>query len=473
MSHLSMEQQSLLPLTKINPLLPPRGRLETGTVLHGRYIVVEALDTPSAEADLYRCHYDGDMYTAKVYRRQSGLDPELLRALRQQNSAHLARLFDSGLTSEYPFEIWQYYRRSLARRTFSYEDLRNRIIPQLNEGLRLLHRRQQKIIHCDLKPANIMEDEQGNIVLADFGSAVMLDTRADIAFYEQVATTPGFAAPEIAARHLLWEGTDYYALGLTLFVLFSGRMPFPEVSDAERDLFLSQQEPDYPGDMPIALRRLISALLRPETRRGHFISHKRWLYEDVRRWCRQPDREIDQRARGTAAYPDAVEPGDEPGLGSRLRHGMTTLATSVGTALARTSRRLLLALLIALVVAGAGYTYLSRLDHDPEASSYLSVMSVSPRTNLGEGSIIYADLIRNGGSFGGGRQLVSYSMEEFGGDSNGSIVLKGEEEVFFDSLLRRQRHLALFTYDFPATSDYILRLFINGTELYQIELHGR
>ncbi|MBL8244671.1 MAG: protein kinase [Rhodanobacteraceae bacterium] len=82
------------------------------------------------------------------------------------------------------------------------------------------------VLHLDLKPGNVLIDEQGEPMVADFGLARRLEgTLAGVV--EEVSGTPSYMAPEQAtAGGRIGIGTDVYALGATLYESLTGRPPF-------------------------------------------------------------------------------------------------------------------------------------------------------------------------------------------------------------------------------------------------------
>ena len=90
---------------------------------------------------------------------------------------------------------------------------------------------QHGCVHCDVKPANILLDSDGSVALSDFGIAHMM--RRDI-IAEQSPTrspamlmgTPDYISPEQALGQPLDGRSDIYSLGITLFYLLVGRLPF-------------------------------------------------------------------------------------------------------------------------------------------------------------------------------------------------------------------------------------------------------
>src|SRR5262249_20323949 len=96
-------------------------------------------------------------------------------------------------------------------------------------ALALEEAHRQGIIHRDLKPANVMIDERGEPVVMDFGLA--REIRAGVAgqtVQGMVMGTPGYMAPEQARGDVtaMGPGCDIYSLGVILFELLTGRVPF-------------------------------------------------------------------------------------------------------------------------------------------------------------------------------------------------------------------------------------------------------
>jgi serine/threonine protein kinase/WD40 repeat protein/DNA-binding SARP family transcriptional activator len=102
-----------------------------------------------------------------------------------------------------------------------------RIVGQVGSALATAHRR--GIVHRDVKPANVLLDDEGNAYLSDFGVARDV---ADIAGVARAATSDlvAYRSPEQIRGEPASPATDLYALGLVLFEMLGGRHPFPEPS---------------------------------------------------------------------------------------------------------------------------------------------------------------------------------------------------------------------------------------------------
>ncbi len=139
-----------------------------------------------------------------------------------------------------------------------------RLVRTIAEALHYAHR--LGVLHLDLKPGNVLIDQDGEPRVADFGLARRIDsTRATDA--TEVSGTPSYMAPEQIElrRHKLSVATDIYGLGAILYELITGQPPF-EASSPEETLSLvlggrlrnpRRYRPDLPRDLEaICLRCL-------------------------------------------------------------------------------------------------------------------------------------------------------------------------------------------------------------------------
>jgi len=93
---------------------------------------------------------------------------------------------------------------------------------QTADGLQAIH--EAGIIHRDLKSANLMRDPRGQLRLMDFGIAK--EWRSDVTATQQVLGTPEYVSPEQARGERVDFRSDLYALGVVLYEMFVGQVPF-------------------------------------------------------------------------------------------------------------------------------------------------------------------------------------------------------------------------------------------------------
>lgn len=258
------------------------GALEKGVLIGGKYCVEERIKAASGEAELYLCSFEGGQYVAKIYRREAALREEVTQALEKIDSPFVARPLERIEHDGAQAEILPYFPNgSLQGVRFNLDQLRENVIPQVNEGIETLHG--AGILHKDIKPSNIMRGGQ-NLALIDFGvSSVMNDGRTVLV--SKTGMTPEYAAPETFKNVYLAE-SDYYSFGITLYELFCGYTPYANMSSEEIEQYVSVQRIPYPEDMPMELQELISGLTYYDVtnRNDPDNPNRRWTGDEVRRW---------------------------------------------------------------------------------------------------------------------------------------------------------------------------------------------
>lgn len=125
------------------------------------------------------------------------------------------------------------------------------ITVQLAEALWCAHA--QGVLHRDVKPENIFVEADGRVVLADFGVAAALGVLSDRSG-ERVTGTPLYLSPEqLGAPVPLTAASDIYALGVILYQLLSGHLPYVAVDFATLVTAITEKPPlPLPARLPLA-----------------------------------------------------------------------------------------------------------------------------------------------------------------------------------------------------------------------------
>lgn len=135
------------------------------------------------------------------------------------------------------------------RRSKSSLGDRLRLFRSVCEAVQHAHR--HLVIHRDLKPSNILVRQDGSVKLLDFGIAKQLETldNADATRTGLQLMTPAYAAPEQFRGEQVGIHTDVYALGVVLYELLTGRVPFDltDRTPSAAETIVSTQDPEKPS----------------------------------------------------------------------------------------------------------------------------------------------------------------------------------------------------------------------------------
>lgn len=219
----------------------------------------------------------------KMMRPQFASDPNFLLRFRREAQAvaslshpNLAAVWDSGEVNGVPYIVMEFVdgdnlkTRIAAQAPFTAERAVALMI-QICDGVGAAHR--AGIVHRDLKPQNILLARTGQIKVTDFGIARSLAATAVSSTQTgQVWGTAQYIAPEQASGQPVSPATDVYSLGIILFEMLTGRLPF----EADTPLALAMQhlqtEPPsirtFNPAIPVGLEGIVTKAMakRPQAR---------------------------------------------------------------------------------------------------------------------------------------------------------------------------------------------------------------
>jgi eukaryotic-like serine/threonine-protein kinase len=212
-----------------------------GQVLDNRY-VVEGLIARGGMGVVYRCRHRliGKQFAVKIIRSDMVQLPDAPRRFLMEATAasaigneHIIDIFDYGLLADgASFLVMELLQGLTLAELIKSRPLLSpaRIISiatQVCEGLRAAH--DAGIVHRDLKPENIFllrRQARDFVKVLDFGIAKMTGSTAPLTQRGLIVGTPHYMAPEQAAGNPVDERGDIYSLGVILYELTTGQVPF-------------------------------------------------------------------------------------------------------------------------------------------------------------------------------------------------------------------------------------------------------
>ena len=147
-----------------------------------------------------------------------------------------------------------------------------RLVATMARAMAVVH--QRGVVHRDLKPGNVMIPADGEPVIMDFGLAVRPTQDSRLTHSGAIVGTPAYMAPEQMRGDAVGPAADIYSLGLVLYELLTGRLPFRRGSLAEMMAAALYEHPQPPGQLRPGLPPRLESLClraiskRPEDRFG-------------------------------------------------------------------------------------------------------------------------------------------------------------------------------------------------------------
>ncbi|RBP95194.1 serine/threonine-protein kinase [Cytobacillus firmus] len=207
-----------------------------GRRLSGRYKILDMIGG-GGMANVYLAHdmiLDRDV-AVKVLRMDFAEDEEFIRRFhREAQSAtslahpNIVSIYDVGEEDSIYYIVMEYVdgqtlKQYIQQNSAIRIDDALEIMKQLTSAIS--HAHQNHIIHRDIKPHNILIDRHGNVKITDFGIAMALSATS-ITQTNSVLGSVHYLSPEQARGGMANRKSDIYSLGIVMFELLTGRLPF-------------------------------------------------------------------------------------------------------------------------------------------------------------------------------------------------------------------------------------------------------
>jgi serine/threonine-protein kinase len=255
------------------------GNMQTGALLNQRYQLLERLGS-GGMAEVFRAR---DLMlersvAIKVLRADYSQSKSFQERFRQEarsaaNLSHpnIVTVHDFGLDKDQLFIVMEYVPgtdlKSLLRKRgrFTVEEAIPLIV-QACAGVGYAHR--AGLVHCDVKPHNLLITPDQRLKVTDFGIARALSTISPGERTDIVWGSPQYFAPEQAAGGAPSPASDVYSLGVVLYEMLTGTLPFNGATADELARQHLQAEPvllsEYLPDVPPTLEEIVLKVLAKE-----------------------------------------------------------------------------------------------------------------------------------------------------------------------------------------------------------------
>src|SRR5689334_4721296 len=210
-------------------------------------------------ADVYCAHDSqlGRQIALKVLHRRFARDTEFVERFRREASAaarlqhpNVVGVYDRGEWDGTSYIAMEYLPgrslKDVIRQESPLDPLRAiDITVQILKAARFAHR--HGIVHRDLKPHNVMVDDEDRVKVTDFGIARA--GASDMTETGSIMGTAQYLSPEQAQGHPVSQRSDLYSVGVVLYELLTGRIPF----DGESAVTIALKQVSEPPTPPRAI----------------------------------------------------------------------------------------------------------------------------------------------------------------------------------------------------------------------------
>lgn len=255
----------------------------SGQIVSGKYYLLSKISA-GGESILYSCSAnDGNEYCIKLYFHSGHLQEGVREKLLKIRHKNILPLLDWGKWQGGIYEVFPITPSPTLEDRVKDGSIKKynekSLIRQMVEAIHAVH--SVGIIHQDIKPANFLVLDTGEVKLIDFGISGIKgdDGRTHITVLGQ---TTLYASPEVRLGRFCWPESDYYSLGATIYQMFFGKAPY---SDYDENLAtklyddIRQTKIPHIKELPKEKQDLLVGLMQYE-------KEKRWAYEAVSDWCR-------------------------------------------------------------------------------------------------------------------------------------------------------------------------------------------
>jgi serine/threonine protein kinase len=239
----------------------------------GKYPVIRELGRgATSRVYLGRDPFADREVAIKVVRPEPGVDPAVQKRINKSflNEAaligrlmhpHIIQIFDADVTDDYSYIAMEYAPGDTLEKRCSVSNLlpiKDVVETAFKCSLALKHASRQGVIHRDIKPANILRGENDEIKISDFGAAQFESGEQTVM---QGMGSPAYMSPEQVQEKPLDHQTDIYSLGVVMYQLLTGRLPFSASNKASLVYQITNIEPISPtahrADLPKALEKFV------------------------------------------------------------------------------------------------------------------------------------------------------------------------------------------------------------------------
>ena len=273
--------------------------LEAGSFLADRYEIIEGIGA-GGMSDVYKAKDNvlGRFVAIKVLRQEFTEDMNFVTKFHAEAQAaaglehpNIVNIYDVGSDNSMHYIVMEYIDGITLK---SYIEKKGQLTDkeaisiaiQVGRGIEAAHNK--NIIHRDIKPQNIMISKQGKVKVTDFGIAKAVNANT---IHSDVMGSVHYSSPEQARNGFVDVKSDIYSLGIVMYEMVTGRVPFDGDTTVAIAIQHIQEEIEsprtYAPDLPVSLEKIILKTTQKSPDRRYMSMAD--LLVDLKRALQEPD----------------------------------------------------------------------------------------------------------------------------------------------------------------------------------------
>ena len=273
--------------------------LKPGTLINDRYEIIERIGS-GGMANVYKakCHKLNRCVAVKVLKTEFSADKNFVKRFRDEAQAcaglshpNIVNVYDVGTDGDTHYIVMELVEGITLK---EYIEKKGKlevkeslgIAIQIARGMEAAHR--SHIVHRDIKPQNVILSKDGKVKVTDFGIAKAINSNT---ITVDTMGSVHYLSPEQARGGYSDEKSDIYSLGVTMYEMLSGKVPFNGDNTVSVALLHIQSEPialrELDPEIPVSVERIVQKCMQKKPERRYLTSTD--LIKDLKKSIDDPN----------------------------------------------------------------------------------------------------------------------------------------------------------------------------------------
>ena len=240
------------------------------------YLARDPFDDRDVAIKVFQFHTRADPHEQRMMFKAFVAEASLAGKL---NHPHIVDILDAVAEPDHSYVVMEYVPGTTLEAHSDVSTLLplNKVVEIIFKSIRALeYAHRHGVIHRDIKPGNILLSESGETKVSDFGASFQQRPSQDTTQIIGVGS-PAYMSPEQIRMEALTQQTDIYSLGVTMYRLLTGRLPFQASTQAGLSYAILNTVPTSPVNLRPELPLLLDAIVMKAMGRDPAERYQSWL----------------------------------------------------------------------------------------------------------------------------------------------------------------------------------------------------